>query len=585
MSRSGASAKKWLVSRTNTEFVDYLSKSANVSPIIARILINRNIKTPDRVTDFIQSSITSMSDPMKISGMDVAVWKIAEAIKKGRRILVHGDYDADGTTATAIMVNVLGGLGALVEFFIPSRFNHGYGFHEKAVDLAKERGIGLIITVDCGISSFKAVDLAMEYGIEVIITDHHEPQWSEEQGGGSGVTPFKPILPDALCIINPKLDGIDSPLSILTGAGIALKLSQALTGSLDDIRDLLDIAALGTIADVAPLVGENRLIVKEGLCLLSSGNRPGIRALLKTAGLSNRPLCPDTLSYSIIPRINAAGRMDDASKVVNLLVTQSAEEAEEIAKTLDRLNSERQKVEEEVLVSALSRLNRRARDCADTDDNVIVIAGEDWHEGVLGIVASKIVDRFNVPAIVFSIKDGLARGSARSVQDIDICDTISSCSEHLIQFGGHKQAAGLKLRAENLTSFEKAIKTRVKDKFSGKDFTPTITIDADVYFKDINYKLINELSKLAPYGYGNPEPILGAKGLLALKPRVVGKNHLKFKLGFNGHVIDAIGYEMGDMVHELTSNARLDAIFTPTINAYNGTKSVQLNVKALRPSE
>ncbi len=576
--------KKWFINRTNKEFVDYLSKAANISSIVAQIMINRNIKTPEKVKEFLSASLNSLSDPYDLTGMDVAVERIRIAIETGQRILVHGDYDADGTTATAILVDTLKKLGSNVDYLIPTRFKHGYGLHEAAVETAKGKNIDLIITVDCGITSFEAVDLANNFGIDIIITDHHEPLWCDDRSVSEEVSIGVPSakLPKAFCIINPKLTGVDSPLSILTGAGISLKLSMALMGKdyeTEDLTGLLDIAAIGTIADVAPLIGENRVIVKEGIKALAATKRVGLKALLALTGMSDRTLGPDLMSYSIIPRINAAGRMADATSVVKLLITDSIDDAVSIAAYLNNLNLERQRVEEYVLEMSQFQVQRKGY------DKVIVLADDSWHEGVLGIVASKMVDRHNLPTIVFSIKNGIARGSARSVPELDICDAISHCSECLIQFGGHRQAAGLTLKVEELGRFESLMNEHIKKTIVDTDFTPTIHIDADVNFKDINSKLLTELTKLEPYGYGNPEPILGAKGLMMLSPRIVGKNHLKLKLGYNGYIIDAIGFDLGGYLQELSMHERFDAIFTPTINTWNGVKSVQLNVKAFRPSD
>ncbi|MBF0590963.1 MAG: single-stranded-DNA-specific exonuclease RecJ [Nitrospirae bacterium] len=576
--------KKWIINRTNRDFVDYLSKAAGISPIVTQIMINRNIKTPDKVKDFFTASLSSLSDPYELPGMDRAVERIRSAISSGQRMLVHGDYDADGTTATAILVETLLRLGGCVEYFIPTRFKHGYGFHGAAVEIARGKGVGLIISVDCGISSFEAVDLANSYGIDVIITDHHEPLWKDNGAVGEGgeSCTHSAVLPNAFCIVNPKLTGVDNPLSILTGAGMSLKLSIALMGreaDADDFTRLLDIAAIGTIADVAPLVGENRVIVKEGLRVLADKKRVGLRELLALNGLSERALEPELMSYSVIPRINAAGRMADATSVVRLLVTESVEEARSIANYLNDVNLERQRVEEYVLDMSLLQVKRKGF------DKVIVIADEGWHEGVLGIVASKIVDRYGLPSVVFSIKNGMARGSARSVPELDICDAISHCSECIIQFGGHRQAAGLTLKQEDIARFETLINDYVRKTVADTDFTPTITIDADVSLKDVNSRLLIELARLTPYGYGNPEPILGAKGVMTLNPRIVGKNHLKLRLGYNGYIIDAIGYDLGSYLQELSMHERFDVAFTPTINSYNGIKSVQLNVKAFRPSD
>ncbi|MBF0321142.1 MAG: single-stranded-DNA-specific exonuclease RecJ, partial [Nitrospirae bacterium] len=453
--------KRWLVKRTNKDFLEYFARELEMSPIAAQVLINRDIRTPDKARDFLLSTIDSIGDPFALSGMEIAANEIRGAVASSKKIFVSGDYDADGTTAAAILVETLRGMGASVECFIPSRFRQGYGFHVQAVERARELGCPLIVTVDCGISSFEAVEAARQYGIGVIITDHHEPY---VDGDGNQ------LLPKALSIVNPKIEGGNSAFPNLTGAGIALMLSHALVGRME--RGLLDMAAIGTIADVAPLTGENRLIVKDGLKVLRDTRRLGLRALMKISGINGRTPEPDMLSYMMIPKINAAGRMDDATKVVQLLLTNDYEEAHTLAEYLTRLNQERQKVEEEVLKGALVNL-----EAAKPQGRVIVVSNENWHEGVLGIVASKIVDRYNLPAIVFTIKDGIARGSARSIPAVDICRAIASCTQHIIQFGGHKQAAGVKLKAANIPDFERAVNGFVEGEFKDVDLSPTLTID------------------------------------------------------------------------------------------------------------
>ncbi|MBF0487043.1 MAG: single-stranded-DNA-specific exonuclease RecJ [Nitrospirae bacterium] len=559
--------KRWLLKRTNKDFLEYFARELDMSPLVAQVLVNRDIKTTEQARDFLHLTIDSIGDPFMLSGMERAASEISRAVAHSEKIFISGDYDTDGTTAAAILTETLRGMGASVECFIPSRFKDGYGFHVQAVERARELGCSLIVTVDCGISSYMAVETARQYGIGVIITDHHEPY---VDGGGSE-------LPRAVSIINPKIEGDNSPFPNLTGAGVALMLSAALLCRLD--KGLLDMAALGTIADVAPLTGENRLIVKDGLKVLRDSRRPGLRALIKCSGINGRVPEPDMLSYMLIPKINAAGRMDDAANVVRLLLTEDLNEAQTLAEYLTRLNQERQKIEEEVFRSALAKL-----EAVKPQGRVIVVADEGWHEGVIGIVASKLVDRFNLPSIVFSIKGGIARGSARSVPEIDICKAISSCTQHIIQFGGHKQAAGVKLKATNIPLFEQSVNEFVEGARDA-DSSPTITIDVDCFIKDVNMKLMSELSRLAPYGCGNPDPIFGSRGLLAIKPRIVGKNHLKLKLGHNGFVIDAIGYDMGGLIDDIENSECVDAAFTPIINDYNGSRCVQLNIKALRASE
>jgi single-stranded-DNA-specific exonuclease len=551
--------RRWLLKRTNPEYITYLSRSAGISPALAQILINREIKTPEEVRDFMSPGLDTMCDPFDIEGIPALVEAILGAKGKGLRLFVHGDYDADGLTATAIMVGALRHLGMEVAYHIPNRFDSGYGFHPPAVEQAKEFGAGLIITVDCGITSYEAARAAKANGIDLIITDHHEP--AADTGDADGGA-----LPEALAIINPKLSAPDSALAGLSGAGIALKVVQALAmkDSSIDPRGHIDLAALGTLADSVPLTGENRIIVREGLPVIDNSQRPGLMALKEVAGLNSRVLNARLATFTLVPRINAAGRLGDASEVVELMLTDSEKKAKEIARSLHNKNSERQKQEEVVLEEALKVIEKEGYGPA------IVLAGEGWSEGVVGIVASRLVDLYQRPSFVLSIKDGVAKGSARSVQGFDIHAALAEAGSHLIGFGGHKQAAGLRLQASELEAFRKKMEAIAASQMEG--FTPVLNIDAEVDLKDVTYSLVSELGALEPFGYGNPEPVLGSRDLEVINPRVVGNNHLKVKLRSGNCAHDAIGWGMG----------RVDAAFAATINDWNGSRLVQLSLKGLR---
>jgi single-stranded-DNA-specific exonuclease len=562
--------RRWLLKRTNPEYIDYLSRSAGISPALAQILINREIKTPEEVRAFMSPGMDTMCDPFEVEGIPALVETILGAKGKGLRLFVHGDYDADGLTATAIMVGALRLLGMEVDYYIPNRFSTGYGFHPHAVDRAKEFGAGLIITVDCGITSFEAADAAKASGIDLIITDHHEPAASDT-GNASGSA-----LPEALAIINPKLSALDTTFAGLSGAGIALKAVQALAmkdNSIDP-REYIALAALGTLADSVPLTGENRIIVREGLPIIDNSQMPGLVALKEVAGLTSRSINARLATFTLVPRINAAGRLGDASEVVELMLTDSPRRSEEIAKSLQSKNSERQKQEEEVLAEALKVIEKEGYGPA------IVLAGEGWSEGVVGIVASRLVDLYERPSFVLSIKDGVAKGSARSVQGFDVHAALAEARPHLIGFGGHKQAAGLRLRASELEAFRKKMEAVAASHM--EEFTPVLDIDAEVDLKDVTYSLVNELDALEPFGYGNPEPVLGSRDLEVINPRVVGNNHLKVKLRRGNCAHDAIGWGMGELLDLVESAGRVDAAFAATINDWNGSRLVQLSLKGLR---
>lgn len=589
--------RRWFLNRTNAEFISYLSRSASISPIFSQILISRGIKTATAVQDFLNPGVTSLSDPFDLHGVREAIARIKIAHRQGERVFIHGDYDADGLTATAIMVSALRTAGLDVHYFIPHRMTHGYGFNIFGVETAKKIGAKLIITVDCGIGSFEAAAHAQSLGIDLIITDHHEPtqkegargkaQWAtggERRAESREPKTYDFVIPHAVAVINPKCSPEPSRLTVLCGAGIAFKFAQAMATdsniafSEDDLLPLLDLAALGTVADVVPLIGENRIIIKEAMQLIQDGSRLGIRALKQAAGLDKRQLKAGLLAFTMVPRINAAGRIGDAQDVVRLFLSDSEQEAYDLATWLDRTNSERQKIEEVVYQEALLQLK-------DIDAAaVIMLAKEEWHPGVLGIVASKIAESFNLPAFIFTIENGIAKGSCRSISAFDICAGLSECRDLLIAFGGHKQAAGVKLRANDLPAFEQRLRQIIQRDISQEDLMPTLEIHASVLLNELNAPLMRELELLEPFGYGNPEPLLGARELEVMYPKVLKDRHLKMKLRRGASYLDAIGWDMGHLLEDLSHSAIFDAVFTPSYNDWNGNRNIQLVLKGLRPS-
>jgi single-stranded-DNA-specific exonuclease len=558
--------KRWFVQRTNPDYIKYLSRAASVSTAFAQILVNRGINTPGDIKTFLDPAMGVLSDPFELSGMKEAVDVIRTAISAGRKILVHGDYDTDGLTGTAIMVSALRRLGAEVCYFIPERLAHGYGFNAPGVEYARKAGTGLIITVDCGISSVKAVRMAASEGIGVVVTDHHEPARDAANA---------PVLPEADAVINPRLCGEEAPA--LSGSAVAFKLASALLGP-EASSDFLDLAALGTIADVIPLIDESRVIVRRGLTLINEGLRPGIKALKEVAGLNGRAVSAGRLAFTVIPRMNASGRIDNPLEVIKLLLSGDHTESSVIAARLHELNLKRQAIEEEIHQEALSVLKEKGY------DHAVVLASEGWHEGVVGIVASRLAEAFYRPAFIFNIRDGIAKGSARSIPSFDLYSGISGCSDLLLSFGGHKQAAGLKLRIENLGEFEERINRVIAETLSAEDLIPTLTIDATVNLQAVNFGLVKEISLLEPLGCGNPEPRLGTKGLEVMGPRVVGNKHLKMRLKDRSCTVDAIGFSMGAMIERIEPDAMVDAVYTPTINEWENRKTLQLHLRAFRPS-
>lgn len=576
---------RWLVNRTNPEFVGHLARTASVSPICAQILINRGFKTPAAVAEFLNPSFSALEDPFLLCGMREAVARIRHAAAEGERVLVHGDYDADGVTATTIIVQALRTAGLDVHYFIPHRVTHGYGFNQPGVDRAVAIGAKLILTVDCGITSFPATAAAAAAGIDVIITDHHEPVPAARQRlpQASEINGF--LIPKAIAVINPKLQGEEiSRLAHLSGAGLAFKVGHALALSgglrftLDDLLPLLDLTALGTVADVVPLTAENRILIREGLRYIDSAPRPGIRALKTVSGLDGKTVRSGLLAYTMVPRINAAGRVADANEVVRMLLSGTDDEAVPLSAWLDGLNTERQKIESEIYQEARSRIDPSAM------DSVLVLAGEGWHPGVLGIVASKLADEFSRPAFVFSIEQGIAKGSARSIPAFDICKGLAECSELLLTFGGHRQAAGVKLEASRLAEFEASLSRALRRTVPEHGIPPPLEIDADVSLSDVSHALAAEIERLEPFGPANPEPLLGSRALEVMSHRIVGSNHLKMRLRGSFTAIDSIAFDRGAEFQQMDAPEKIDAVFTPGINEWRGNRYLQLVIKALRPS-
>jgi len=557
----------WIVNRTNPEFLEHLAKTASISPLIAQVLVNRGMKDVDSINQFINPSLDDLHDPFLLPDMQKAVDRIRTAVDRNETVFVHGDYDADGLTATAILIYSFNKLGLKTFYHIPNRIIEGYGLSSTGIQKAKDCGADLIITVDCGITSVEEVLTARSLGMDVIITDHHEP-------------PEK--LPEAVAVIDPHRRDSEYPFKYLAGVGVAYKLIQALAGEYDNtplnVEDLLDIVALGTIADSVPMMGENRVLVTCGIEKINNDPcRIGIQAMKETAGI-DKELSSGHLSYTLIPRINAAGRLDDAGEVVKLFLTEDAGVASGIAGLLEDQNRKRKKIEADVLQSALDMID------PDNLDNAIILSSPDWHQGVIGIVASRLVDMFYRPVFLFSEIESFVKGSARGIPPFHLYQAIADCSDMLLSFGGHSQAAGLKMSTDKLPAFREKINKRVGTMLSAEDMIPVLGIDAAVQFSDINFNLVKELSLLEPFGFSNREPMFGSKGVAIVNHRIVGNNHLKMQLKQKSVNIDTIGFNMGDKISNMNDVVSLDVAFVPEINEWNGTRNLQLNIKAIRPA-
>lgn len=567
-------SRRWIEPPLEADAHERLVRDLGLQAATASVLIRRGLRTPDAARSFLSPSASDLLDPLRLNEMDRAVSRIRLAIRRSERVVIYGDYDVDGVTATTLYLDFFKRQGLEADFYIPHRLKEGYGLNESAIRTLHNRGTTLLITADCGTTSVDEIRLASSLGMDVIVTDHHEAP-SE--------------LPPAAALLNPKRADAGYPEKGLCTAGLAFKVIQALTGNLK--TDGLDLVALGTIADVSPLTGENRFLVKEGLKQLTEGRRPGIRALKEAAGLSEGPVKAGTVGFALAPRINASGRLTDAGDAVRLLTTQSMEEARRIAQSLNLQNRLRQEIEGRILDEACARVES---EYDFQKDGCIVLASRQWHLGVVGIVAARLVERYHRPTVLLAVdSDGLAKGSARSISGFHLCEGLGRCRDLLIRFGGHYSAAGMTLREENIPALRERLSSAAFETLSPEDFQPKQMIDASVAWEDLTLRLVSELESLAPFGPANPEPTLLLREAVPVNPRIVGNDHLKFSVkkrnGSSGAshsgFIDVIGFRMGDRTAVLKDGAPLDLVFIPERNTWQGREQLQLRLKDFRLSE
>jgi len=544
-----------------------LANILQILPITAQILISRGIITPDAAKKFISPSLNHFHNPFLMKDLDKAIERIKLAVTKKEKILIYGDYDVDGMTSTTLLIQALSPYTSNLIYYLPHRIEEGYGVSRKGIDFARSKGVKLIITVDCGISAIEEIEYANSSGIDVIVTDHHE---------------VKEKLPSALAIINPKQPGCQYPDKNLAGVGVVMKLIQGLMKEGYDaieLNTLLEFACLGTLADIVPIIGENRIIVKYGLKQLERTQNIGLKALIKVCGLEGKEFNTYDIGFKIAPRINAMGRLEDGKLVIQLFLTQSQLEAEKIAKILNEHNIKRQHIQEIILKEAITATKD------EQDKKVIVIASDNWHPGVIGIVASKIVDRYYRPTIIISYQDGLGKGSGRSIPNFHLLNAIKHCDNLLESYGGHEQAAGLTILPDKIDEFRQRINDYAHRVFQETDFQPSLQV-MDVSLKEINLELINELENLlAPFGMGNPRPIFSTTSLEVLDtPVIVGNNHLKMKVkdDISPLVVEAIGFNMGDKLSSIRNSTSIDLSYIPQINTWQDKQSLQLNIKDIK---
>jgi single-stranded-DNA-specific exonuclease len=555
-----------------------ISDALGIPSLVADLMAQRGIRNANDAEAFLRADLVDLEDPNLLNDMEKAVERIIRGIEDGEKIVVYGDYDVDGITSICVLVDVLASLGANIDYYIPDRIDEGYGMNPEAVRSIARDGASLLITVDCGITAFLEVQLAQSLGMDVIITDHHEPHGE---------------LPSAVAVINPKRHDELYPFRDLAGVGVAYKLVQALLRTVKGTPNvlnppdrLLDLVALGTIADVSPLVGENRIFAKQGLAKINRTENLGLKSLIQVCSLTDRIITAGTVGFVLAPRLNAAGRIGDASLCAELLLTDSPGKAMDIAEILDNVNSERQDMEMRIFEEASSMVET----CGGQPvDSVLVLANERWHPGVIGIVASRLVEEFNRPTILISLDGDEGRGSGRSIPEFDLYKALSLCSGTLLRFGGHKYAAGIAVSRHAIDGFREEINEVGRSVLCEDDFLPKILCHQELVLDKINLEVAKDIAMLAPFGVANPTPMFLSTGVILKEYRSVGAGgrHLKLRLSQAGREHDGIGFGLGYLASRLYPylEKEIDLIYTIEVNEWNGIIQPQLNVKGLRVAE
>jgi len=560
----------------------YASAVGVIEPV-ASIMLNRELDTKEKAQTFFNPDFEQLGDPFLLKDIHKAVEKVADTVRSGEPILIFGDYDVDGTSATSLLTWFFRDNEVDVHYYIPDRETEGYGLSKQGIDHARKIGAGLVITCDCAINAFEEIDYANSLRIPVIITDHHRPPET---------------LPEAHAILNPNRVDDEYPFKGLCGCGVAFKFAQALCRSFTaDQQDLpgewdeqrlfthLDLVAMATAADMVPVTGENRVLATAGIKQLHHSNKPGVRALIAVSGLEKLVadggnLNVGSIVFQIAPRINAVGRLGSATRAVDLLTTTNPREAKALAKVMDEENQERRRIEQSTVDSAIYLIRSKYPELPSKGPKSIVIWDEGWHQGVIGIVASKLKEKYHLPIVVIAINDGIGKGSARSISGFDLYDAFTECASHFIGYGGHAMAAGLSIAPENLEAFEAQFQEIASRDIEDEMLVPRITLETDIRFTHIGGQLMQMLERLGPYGPGNMRPVFGARNLsVAGLPRIVGENHLKFKVKQGRSVIDAIGFQMGEYYELLIKNEPVDLAFVVEKNHWNGQVFTQLNVR------
>ena len=557
--------KTWHIKPKDTAAQKRLAECLSISPIAAQLLINRNINSPKDAEGFLNPSLLSLHDPFLMKGMKPAVSRIKKAIKNKEPIMVYGDYDVDGISATALLILVLTGMGSDVKYYIPNRLEEGYGLNSKALWHIHKKGIKLLITVDCGITALSEIEELNRLGIDTIVTDHHNPADK---------------VPDAYAVLDPLQKDCAYPDKNLSGTGVAFKLASALIGRGDNLLyEHLDLVCLGTVADVVPLIGENRVLVKNGLDVLTHTKKAGLKALVESSYLKGKDITSHYVGFILGPRINAAGRLGSPEFSIKLLLTNDYEEAKRLAALLGEENKNRQKMEEAVLKQAMARIEREVD---FKQDRVIVLEDEGWHQGVIGIVASRIVEKFYRPTIMISMDGSEGKGSCRSIKNFHLFEVLNECSSLLKSYGGHSYAAGLTLHRNRLFEFKNKINAIAQDRILTEDLIPALDIDIEMPLSSLTNELITELDKLSPFGLGNPKPVFSSRNLsIKTPPQLLRRDSVKMWVTDGRVTAEAIGFNVADSLPSDPLNQKIDLAYSCNLNTYKGITSLQLQLKDL----
>jgi single-stranded-DNA-specific exonuclease len=566
---------RWIVPTVKPDAVTRLAREGNISPLLARLLYLRGVETPDAVEPFLHPKLACLHDPLQMAGMKAAVQRLEQSIARHEKILIYGDYDVDGTMAVVVLLTALKSLGAQVDAYIPHRLTDGYGMRVPVIEQAAAKGVRVILSVDTGIREHEVISRARELGVDTIVTDHHLPELDGH-------------LPPALAILNPKRADCHYPEKNLAGVGVAFKLAQGLFAKLRDgmpektLQSYLKIVAIGTIADVVPLSGENRIIARHGLEGLARPSHTGLKALMDVAGLNGKAPSAGDVAFRIAPRLNAAGRMENASDVINLFTTADETQARSIAERLNQLNYERQQTEERILEEVVAIMERDPR---RTERYSLVFAGEGWHRGVIGIVAQRAVEKYHRPTLVIGIEQGTGQGSGRSISGFNLLNALTHVGDLFERFGGHAQAAGFTLPAEGIGELERRLEEYAGSMLTPQDLEPTVRVDAQVELDDITGDLYEDLTNMEPFGIGNPAPVFGCRGLqLVDPPRILKEKHLKLRVSGGGQTFDALMWRAVGRCPPLNWGQRVDAAFTIEQNTFQDRTALQLILKDLQVS-